>query len=123
MPAPDQRLPTLFIPHGGGPWPFMEVSFGPPDTWDRLAGYLRGLDHSLGGRPKAVLVISGHWETERPTVNVGRHPPLLFDYYGFPKHTYELRYPALRVAGAGAPRARAFERRRDCVRRRRRARL
>jgi Uncharacterized conserved protein len=94
MPAPDQRLPTLFIPHGGGPWPFMEVSFGPPDTWDRLAGYLRGLDHSLGGRPKAVLVISGHWETERPTVNVGRHPPLLFDYYGFPKHTYELRYPA-----------------------------
>jgi hypothetical protein len=62
MPAPDQRLPTLFIPHGGGPWPFMEVSFGPPDTWDRLAGYLRGLDHSLGGRPKAVLVISGHRE-------------------------------------------------------------
>jgi aromatic ring-opening dioxygenase catalytic subunit (LigB family) len=94
MPAPAQRLPTLFIPHGGGPWPFMPVAFGPPDTWDRLADYLRGLDRALGKRPKAVLVISGHWETERPTVNVGRHPPLLFDYYGFPKHTYDLRYPA-----------------------------
>src|SRR5215467_2196562 len=94
MPAPAQRLPTLFIPHGGGPWPFMPVAFGPPDTWNRLADYLRGLDRALGKRPKAVLVISGHWETERPTVNAGGNPPLLFDYYGFPKHTYDLRYPA-----------------------------
>src|SRR5262245_22531085 len=88
------RLPTLFIPHGGGPWPFMEVAFGPPDTWDRLAAYLRGLDQSLAIRPKAVLVISGHWEAERPTVNISRNPPMLFDYYGFPPHTYQLRYPA-----------------------------
>jgi aromatic ring-opening dioxygenase catalytic subunit (LigB family) len=94
MPASNQRLPTLFIPHGGGPWPFMEVSHGPPDTWDRLAAYLRDLDRSLGVRPKAVLVISGHWEEERPTVNVSPNPPLLFDYYGFPDHTYRLAYPA-----------------------------
>ncbi len=64
MTTPDHRLPTLFIPHGGGPWPFMEVAFGPPDTWDRLAQHLRGLDHALGVRPKAVLVISGHWEAD-----------------------------------------------------------
>src|ERR1700756_2753925 len=89
-----QRLPTLFIPHGGGPWPFMEVMHGPPDTWDRLAAYLRGLDQSLGVRPKAVLVISGHWEEARPTVNVSAQPPLLFDYYNFPEHTYRLTYPA-----------------------------
>jgi aromatic ring-opening dioxygenase catalytic subunit (LigB family) len=94
MSASNQRLPTLFIPHGGGPWPFMEVSHGPPDTWDRLAEHLRGLDRSLGVRPKAVLVISGHWEAERPTVNVSPNPPLLFDYYGFPDHTYRLTYPA-----------------------------
>jgi len=94
MTTPDHRLPTLFIPHGGGPWPFMDVAHGPPDTWDRLAQHLRGLDHALGVRPNAVLVISGHWEAERPTVNVARNPPLLFDYYGFPPHTYQLRYPA-----------------------------
>lgn len=89
------RLPTLYIPHGGGPCFFMEVSPGlPPDLWDRLAAYLRSLDRSLGARPKAVLVVSGHWETERPTVNTGAHPPLLFDYYGFPPHTYQLTYPA-----------------------------
>lgn len=88
------RLPTLFIPHGGGPWPFMDFPIGPPDQWDRLDAYLRGLDKAIGVRPTAVLVISGHWETARPCVNVGAHPPLLFDYYGFPEHTYRLTYPA-----------------------------
>jgi aromatic ring-opening dioxygenase catalytic subunit (LigB family) len=43
------------------------------------------------------LVISGHWEAERPTLNAAERPPLLFDYYGFPQHTYQLRYP---VSGA-----------------------
>ena len=91
----NPRLPTLFIPHGGGPCFFMPVAPGlPPDLWDGMAAYLRGLDASLGERPKAVLVISGHWETPDSTVNSGAHPPLLFDYYGFPPHTYQLTYPA-----------------------------
>jgi aromatic ring-opening dioxygenase catalytic subunit (LigB family) len=93
------RLPTLFIPHGGGPCFFMETRPPlPSDMWDGLAAYLRGIDSSLGRRPKAVLVISGHWEEARLTVNVGARPPLLFDYYNFPEHTYRLTYPA-----AGAP--------------------
>ena len=66
--------------------------------WDGLAAYLRGIDGSLGVRPKAVLVISGHWENSLPTLNVAAKPGLLFDYYGFPEHTYRLKYPA-----AGAP--------------------
>lgn len=93
MPASPDRLPTLFIPHGGGPWPFMTPP-GQPSPWDSLAVYLRGLDRSLGRRPKAVLVISGHWEEPRATVNVASKPPLLFDYDGFPDHTYRLRYDA-----------------------------
>jgi aromatic ring-opening dioxygenase catalytic subunit (LigB family) len=88
------RFPTLFIPHGGGPCFFMDPPPGAPHLWDRLAAYLRGIDASLGRRPRAVLVISGHWEAARPTVNVGAHPPLLFDYHGFPEHTYRLSYPA-----------------------------
>ena len=90
----QDRLPTLFIPHGGGPCFFMEEGIGPKGTWDRMAAYLRGIAGSIGRRPKAVLVISGHWEEARPTVQVGRNPPLLFDYYGFPEHTYRLTYPA-----------------------------
>ena len=66
--------------------------------WDGLAAYLRGIDGSLGIRPKAVLVVSGHWENPLPTVNTSMKPGLLFDYYGFPEHTYKLKYPA-----AGAP--------------------
>jgi aromatic ring-opening dioxygenase catalytic subunit (LigB family) len=62
--------------------------------WDGLAAHLRGIDARIGVRPKAVLVISGHWETLHPTVNVAQRHKLLFDYYGFPEHTYRLKYPA-----------------------------
>lgn len=92
MDAPN-RLPTLFIPHGGGPCFFMDPPADDPHRWEGLAGYLRGIDASLGTRPKAVLVVSGHWDTERPTVNVAERPKLLFDYYGFPEYTYRLKYP------------------------------
>jgi aromatic ring-opening dioxygenase catalytic subunit (LigB family) len=89
------RLPTFFIPHGGGPCFFMDPLPGwPGDTWDRLAAFLRGVDGSVGRRPRAVLIVSGHWEAKHPTVNDGAHPPLLFDYYGFPPHTYQLTWPA-----------------------------
>lgn len=93
--TPKNRLPTLYIPHGGGPCFFMDVQPGfPPDLWDSMAAYLRGIDASLGTRPKAVLVISAHWEMPVPTVNVSVRPPLLYDYYGFPEHTYRLTYGA-----------------------------
>lgn len=92
--------PTLFIPHGGGPCFFMDPPPSwPRDTWDRMAAFLRGLNASLGRRPAAVLVVSGHWEAPRPTLNIAPRPQLLFDYHGFPAHTYQLRYP---VAGAPA---------------------
>jgi aromatic ring-opening dioxygenase catalytic subunit (LigB family) len=41
-----------------------------------------------------VVVISGHWETPQFAVTTNAHPPLYYDYYGFPPHTYELKYPA-----------------------------
>lgn len=93
--SPAGRLPTLFIPHGGGPCFFMDTRPPlPAELWDAMGDYLRGIDAAIGVRPKAVLVVSGHWETQVPTVNTGAHPPLLFDYYGFPEHTYRLTYPA-----------------------------
>jgi aromatic ring-opening dioxygenase catalytic subunit (LigB family) len=96
--AAIKRLPTLFIPHGGGPCFFIDPPPNDPHMWDGLAKYLRGIAASLGTRPKAVLVISGHWEMELPTVNIAERPKLLFDYYGFPEHTYRLKYPVM-----GAP--------------------
>jgi aromatic ring-opening dioxygenase catalytic subunit (LigB family) len=89
------RLPSLYIAHGGGPCFWME--FGPPfgpKAFEKLRVYLAGLIDSLPERPKAILVISGHWEEHRPTVSTAAEPGMLFDYYGFPEHTYHLNYPA-----------------------------
>ncbi len=88
------RLPSLYIPHGGGPCFFMEPPPGRPDPWRPMGDHLRGLAAAIGQRPRAVLVISGHWEETVPTVTAGTAPALIYDYYGFPPHTYQLRYPA-----------------------------
>ncbi len=92
------RMPTFYIPHGGGPCFFMDWTLGPADTWERMASWLRGFPASLPARPAAILVISAHWEERVPTVQAAKSPPLFFDYYGFPAHTYALTWPA-----AGSP--------------------
>lgn len=86
------RLPTLFIPHGGGPCFFMD--WDPPDFWNHLGDWLRALPGLLPAPPKALLVISAHWETPLPMVTTGTQPPLIYDYGGFPPHTYQLKWPA-----------------------------
>ena len=86
------RLPTLFIPHGGGPCFFMD--WDPPDTWKRMAEYLRSMPGEVGARPKALLVVSGHWEEKVATIQNNPAPALLYDYYGFPPSTYQIKFPA-----------------------------
>jgi aromatic ring-opening dioxygenase catalytic subunit (LigB family) len=89
-------LPTLFIPHGGGPCFFMDWTLmgGPADTWDATAAWLRGLSATLPARPKAIVVVSGHWEERVFTASAAAAPSMIYDYTGFPRHTYELQYPA-----------------------------
>lgn len=89
------KLPTLFVPHGGGPCFFMDPNGGPADPmWQPMQAYLAGLIDSLPERPRAILLVSGHWEEPQVTVHTGDHPGLLYDYYGFPEHTYRLRWDA-----------------------------
>jgi aromatic ring-opening dioxygenase catalytic subunit (LigB family) len=83
------RLPALYLPHGGGPCFFME---DPQGTWTGMAGFLRALPAALPSRPRAILVVSGHWETAGFATTASPQPPLVYDYYGFPAHTYQLRY-------------------------------
>jgi aromatic ring-opening dioxygenase catalytic subunit (LigB family) len=85
-------MPTLFIPHGGGPCFFMD--WDPPDTWTRRAEFLRGLAATLPARRKAVLVVSRHWLETPVKVASAARPSLIYDYYGFPEHAYALRYDA-----------------------------
>lgn len=83
--------PSLFIPHGGGPCFFMP---DPRGTWTRMEAYLRSLPSSLPGRPRAILVVSGHWEERAFSFTGAEQPSLVFDYYGFPPETYRLTWPA-----------------------------
>lgn len=75
---------------------------GPPDTWHRMADWLRHVPELVGSTPQAVLVISGHWEEEPLAVTSNPAPPLLYDYYGFPEDTYQLKYPAPGSPGLAA---------------------
>lgn len=90
------EMPSLFIPHGGGPCFFMDWTMmgGPADTWDKTAAWLKSIPASLPEKPKAILLISAHWEEAVFTVSTAEKPEMIFDYYGFPAHTYQLSYPA-----------------------------
>jgi len=91
------RLPTLFISHGGGPWPWMKDQMR--GTYDRLAAALRHIPQQVGDTPTTVLMVSAHWEEADFTVMSHPNPPMIYDYSGFPDYTYRIQYPA-----PGAPR-------------------
>jgi len=44
-------------------------------------------------KPSAIIVISAHWEEEIVTVTSGANPALIYDYYGYPKESYDIKYP------------------------------
>lgn len=95
--------PAVFVSHGGGPWPFMD---DPSGMWDGLTADLRSLPDMLPRPPDAIVVVTAHWEAPVFTVAAGARPELIYDYGGFPAHTYEVRYPA---PGAPAVAARIAE--------------
>jgi aromatic ring-opening dioxygenase catalytic subunit (LigB family) len=72
----------------------MDWTWGPSDTWEPTRKFLEGLAASLPEPPRAILVISGHWEEPAFTAGAAASPQLIFDYSGFPEHTYRLTWPA-----------------------------
>ncbi len=85
-------LPVYFISHGGGPWPWMKKEMG--STYDQLEAALADMPRQLARTPRAVLMVSAHWEAPAFTTTAHPHPPMIYDYGGFPEHTYKVRYPA-----------------------------
>ena len=88
----SKKMPTWFIPHGGGPCFFMD--WNPPHAWLKMANFLKGLPATLPQTPRAIVVVSAHWLESTVSVTGALSPELIYDYYGFPAHTYELKYPA-----------------------------
>jgi len=77
------RLPSIFLAHGS---PFLLDD----------AEWMAQLGHWAGTlpRPRAVLMLSAHWEQKPVTLGATRPVPLVYDFYGFPAKCYQLRYPA-----------------------------
>lgn len=89
------RQPAIYVPHGGGPWPWMdEAAFARFGSHAALRRFLEGLVATLPGVPRAVVVVTAHWEGEPVEVSTAGHPGLLYDYAGFPPHTYGLSWSA-----------------------------
>src|SRR4051812_38566580 len=86
-------MPTLFIPHGGGPCFLIDPEGDPADPmWQPRQAHLASRSARLPERPSAVLLVSGHWEEEEWSVRMGGGRPLLFGYHGFPEDTHRLRW-------------------------------
>jgi aromatic ring-opening dioxygenase catalytic subunit (LigB family) len=85
------RLPVHFISHGGGPWPWLKKEM---PFYDQLELALKELPHELACLPRAIVIITAHWEEDNFTISANSKPSMLYDYGGFPKHTYEVKYEA-----------------------------
>ncbi len=85
--AKTMKQPTLFVAHGAPPLLDIPSWVAELKTWGQALG-----------KPKAILMLSAHWE-ERPfSIGATRPVPLIYDFSGFPKHYYQQQY-----ASPGAP--------------------
>lgn len=77
-------MPSLFLSHGAPTLPLTDTP---------ARAFLQQLGRVLDS-PKAILVISAHWETIVPAVNAVDSNETIHDFWGFPRALYDLRYPA-----------------------------
>ena len=77
-------MPSLFLSHGA---PTLPLTDTPART------FLSGLGGVLA-TPKAILMVSAHWETSVPTVSGGARNDTIHDFRGFPRELYQVKYPA-----------------------------
>jgi 4,5-DOPA dioxygenase extradiol len=79
----EDRLPSIFLAHGAPP--LLDDA-----NWvEELRSWATGLP-----KPKAILMLSAHWEERPVTIGATRTVPLIYDFHGFAPHHYEQKYPA-----------------------------
>ncbi|WP_271274277.1 4,5-DOPA-extradiol-dioxygenase [Aliamphritea hakodatensis] len=83
-----RKAPALFIGHGD-PMNILQDNRFTRD-WDTLAARF----DSAEAKPRAILMVSAHWETRGVAVSVAENPAMIYDFYGFPDQMYQQNYPA-----------------------------
>jgi len=94
-------LPVIFVSHGAGPAWFIDSRKEPMEMFKNIDMHSKSADatrnlRKIGGlprQPRAILVVSAHWEEAEHTVSTSAQPSLYFDYYGFPASTYNIEWP------------------------------
>lgn len=84
------KIETIFLSHGGGPLPLLGDK-----KHQEMLDVLKEISNSQLRKPDAIIVISAHWEESIPTITAAPKPELIYDYYGFPKESYTIKYPAI----------------------------
>lgn len=78
------RQASLFLSHGS---PMIVVNGIPAARF--LKDYAKELE-----RPRAILMVTAHWETPAPALSSGAAPEMIYDFFGFPEALYQITYPA-----------------------------
>src|SRR5208282_1970252 len=88
------RAPVISIAHGGGPLPLMNHPSHTHLVESLKTKVPKILRLGTPEAPRAIVIITAHWEEKTPTISSAAKNPLYYDYYGSPPETYNLQYDA-----------------------------
>ncbi|WQF84286.1 Putative extradiol ring-cleavage dioxygenase, class III enzyme, subunit B [Colletotrichum destructivum] len=95
IPVPTMtRGAVVCIAHGGGPMPVLGDPGHASITASLKTRVPKILKLGTPEAPRAIVVVTAHWSEGRPTISSGERHDLYYDYGGFPREAYSLKYPA-----------------------------
>jgi hypothetical protein len=86
--------PVISISHGGGPMPILGDPSHAAIVQSLKTRVPQILKLGTPEEPRAIVLITAHWSTDKVTISSGKKHELYYDYYGFPDAAYSLKYDA-----------------------------